>query len=117
MQARQRKILKRVAVTLAVVTVLFFGLVGFAHTSAGRPIPAWLSGAGVTGGCLLGFDQVDLVAAEAFRVGELPSAPAPRRRARRAPSTSRSASRRAPTSGCGWRRTPPPARRRAAARC
>lgn len=71
MQARTKKILKRTGITLGVVTVLFFGLVGFAHTEAGRPILAWLSGHGVTGGCPLGLDQVDPAAAEAYRVKQL----------------------------------------------
>ena len=71
MKPKTRRMLKVTAWVVGSVVVVFGGLIGFAHTKAGRPILAWLGGKGVTGGCPLGLDQGDPVAAEAFRVAEL----------------------------------------------
>jgi len=68
---RTKTFLSRLGLTLAALVVVFGALVGVAHTSFGRPILAWLGGVGVSGGCPLGFDQVDPAAAESFRQEQL----------------------------------------------
>lgn len=71
MTTRGKTWLKRGAITLATLAVLFVGLIGLAHTTFGRPILMWLSGAGVTGNCPLGFDQANPLATEYFRKQQL----------------------------------------------
>jgi len=60
--------LKRAVVGCTSLLLLAFGLIGFAHTKAGRPLLGWLRGAP---GCPLSLDSGDPKAVEAFRVKQL----------------------------------------------
>jgi hypothetical protein len=59
---------KRALIGAGAALVVTTGLIGFAHTKAGRPLLAWLQG---VPGCPLNLEVVDLAAAEQFRVQQL----------------------------------------------
>ncbi|MCB9586598.1 MAG: hypothetical protein H6718_14455 [Polyangiaceae bacterium] len=63
-----RRWLKRALVTSSVTCALGVGLIGFAHTKAGRPLLGWLQGAP---GCPALEGQADAAAIEAYRTQTL----------------------------------------------
>ncbi|MEZ4375530.1 MAG: hypothetical protein R3B07_32265 [Polyangiaceae bacterium] len=63
-----RRWLKRALVTSSVTCALGVGLIGFAHTKAGRPLLGWLQGAP---GCPVGEGKADPAAIEAYRTRTL----------------------------------------------
>src|SRR5262245_31056900 len=65
---RWRRTARKALIGAATLLALATGIVGFAHTRAGRPLLAWLSGAP---GCPVNHGQADPASIDAFRVQQL----------------------------------------------
>jgi hypothetical protein len=65
---RGKRVLKRLVIATAGTLVIGTGLIGFAHTKAGRPLLAWLSGAP---GCPVKMGDADPAQVEEFRIRQL----------------------------------------------